>query len=118
MANAVGSNYPGAVGLFGLLWGWGAALGEARSPGARPLPITVAKRSLLKLESANGLHAEDLKLQGDSAHSVGMVVWSISGSARTGNQLPRQRKHMQPVKQVAKAQATIYPGSTSTSNQL
>ena len=36
----------------------------------------------------------------------------------TVNQLPRQRKHGEPVTQVAKALATSYPSTTSTGNQL
>ena len=43
---------------------------------------------------------------------------TYTGSASTGNQLHRQRKHRQPVIQAAQAQATSYTDSASTGNQL
>ena len=82
------------------------------------LSTMVAKRSLLKLENANGLYDEDLKRHGGIAHSVGMVDWSISGSGRKGSQIRGQRKHMQPVKQVALAQATSYKQGKRTQRDI
>ena len=43
---------------------------------------------------------------------------SLTGSANTGNQLYRQRKHRQPLIQATEAQATSYTGNPGTKHTL